>query len=205
MTALFASLAIFFGWITLLVLWRRWIARRPAQELPQGGHLLVHSPPEKVIAWSFLGTVTVLIPVGIYYVWLASGVGGELYIISLGGLCGWVSLLYLRSVYNRIELTSTGIRQRRLSVDVLIPWPEVSRITEAPLPTAVLIHGRNGKTVRLDKVMVGLPIVFTYFRQFLSSELNSSALSYLLPQTALQLRIAAGRKGTADGQANEDI
>ncbi|HJS88964.1 MAG TPA: hypothetical protein VJ738_03270 [Steroidobacteraceae bacterium] len=143
--------------------------------LPEGIYFLVHSAAEKVLAWCMLSTIAVLTLVGIYFVWSASGVGGELYIISVGGLCGWASALYLRRVYNRIELTAMGIRQRRFNLDVFIPWSEIARITEAPFPTAVLIHGQSGTTVRLDKTMVGLPIVFTYFQEFLSPQLNSSA------------------------------
>jgi len=172
--------------------------------LPEGVHSLVHSAPEKVLAWSMLSAIVVLTLVGIYFVWSASGVGGELYTMSLGGLCGWASALYLRSVYNRIELTAMGIRQRRFSLDVFIPWPEIARITEAPFPTAVLIHGQNGRTVRLDKKMVGLPIVFTYFHAFLSPQLNTSAVNLLRPETALRMRVAAVRESAIHDRASDD-
>jgi len=151
-----------------------------------------------------LSAIVVLTLVGIYFVWGASGVGGELYIMSVGGLGGWASALYLRSVYNRIELTAMGIRQRRVSLDVFIPWPEIARITEAPFPTAVLIHGQNGTTVRLDKKMVGLPIVFTYFHEFLSPQLNSSAVNLLRPETALRMRVAAVRESAIHNCASDD-
>lgn len=205
MNALFAGLAIFIAWPVLLIVWRRWLARQPARLLPAGGHLLVHSPPEKIAAWMFLGAVVSLGPWGIYVAWQASGATGALYLTSVSGLLGWVSALYLRSVYNRIELTARGIRQSRFSIDVLIPWSDVSRITEAPFPTAVLIHGRDGTKVRLDKLMVGLPIVFTYFREHLSGELNSSAINYLLPETALRMRVAAGRQKAVGSDATEDL
>ena len=177
---------------------------RPNKPLPEGVYFLVHSAPEKVLAWSMLGASAVLTLVGIYFVWSASGVGGELYIISVGGLCGWASALYLRSVYNRIELTAMGIRQRRFSLDVFIPWPEIVRITEAPFPTAVLIHGQNGTTVRLDKKMVGLPLVFTYFHEFLSPQLNSSAFNLLRPEAALRMRVAAARESAIHDRAVDD-
>lgn len=167
---------------------------RRNKPLPEGVYSLVHSAPEKVLAWSMLSAIATLTLVGIYVMWSASGVGGELYILSVGGLCGWGSAVYLRSVYNRIELTAMGIRQRRLSIDVFIPWPEIVRITEAPFPTAVLIQGLSGKTVRLDKVMARRAIVFAYFDEFLSPQLNSSALSLLRPETALRLRVAAARR-----------
>jgi hypothetical protein len=176
---------------------------RPAP-LPEGVHSLVHSAPEKVLAWSMLSAIVILTLVGIFFAWSASGVGGELYIMSVGGLCGWASALYLRSVYNRIELTSIGIRQRRFNLDVFIPWPEIARITEAPFPTAVLIHGQNGRTVRLDKKMVGLPIVFTYFHEFLSPRLNSSAVNLLRPETALRMRAAAVRESAIHDRASDD-
>ena len=177
---------------------------RPNTPLPEGVYLLVHSAPEKVLAWFMLSAIVVLTLVGIYFVWGASGVGGELYIMSVGGLGGWASALYLRSVYNRIELTAMGIRQRRVSLDVFIPWPEIARITEAPFPTAVLIHGQNGTTVRLDKKMVGLPIVFTYFHEFLSPQLNSSAVNLLRPETALRMRVAAVRESAIHNCASDD-
>lgn len=177
---------------------------RPNKPLPEGVSFLVHSAPEKVLAWSMLSAITGLTLVGIYFVWSASGVGGELYISSVGGLCGWASALYLRSVYNRIELTAMGIRQRRFSLDVFIPWPEIVRITEAPFPTAVLIHGQSGMTVRLDKKMVGLPILFTYFHEFLSPQLSSSAVNLLRPETALRMRVAAAREGAIHDRASDD-
>jgi hypothetical protein len=52
--------------------------------------------------------------------------------------------------------------------------------------------------------MVGIQIVFTYFREHLSQELNSSAINLLLPETALRMRIAAGRKSITDAHASED-
>jgi hypothetical protein len=176
----------------------------PDKPLPEGVYFLVHSAPERVLACSMLGVIAVLTLVGIYVVWSASGVGGVLYIISVGGLCGWASALYLRSVYNRIELTAMGIRQRRFSLDVFIPWHEVVRITEAPFPTAVLIHGKSGATVRLDKKMVGLPMVITYFHEFLSPQLNSSAVNLLRPETALRMRVAALRESAIPDGASDD-
>lgn len=205
MASLVVSLTLWMAWIALITLWRRGIARQPAQPLTEGGYLLRHSAPEQVLAWSMLSAVAVLTLLGSYFVWRASGVGGELYVISVGGLCGWGSALYLRSVYNRIELNAIGIRQRRCSIDVFIPWPEVARITEAPFPTAVLIHGRDGKTVRLDKIMVGLPIIFTYFHEHLSPQLNSSAINLLRPETALRMRVAAGRDSPTDDRASDDL
>jgi hypothetical protein len=68
----------------------------------------------------------------------------------------------------------------------------------------VLIHGQNGKTVRLDKVMVGLPIVFTYFREFLSPRLNSSAVNLLRPEAALRSRVAAVRESAIHDRAGDD-
>lgn len=123
---------------------------------------------------------------------------------SLEAFWVWASDLYVRSVYNRIEVTSDGIRQHRLSVDVLIPWAEVTRITEAPFPTAVLIHGQAGRIVRLDKNMIGLRIIFTYFREHLSAEVLQSAVNLLLPETALRMRVAAGRRSPAGFESTDD-
>lgn len=176
----------------------------PNKPLHEGTYILVHSVPEKVLAWSMLGAIAVLTLVGICSVWSASGVGGELYVISVGGLSGWASALYLRSVYNRIEMTAMGIRQRRFGLDVFIPWPEIVRITEAPFPTAVLIQGQDGTKVRLDKRMVGLPMVFTYFHEFLSPQLNSSAVNLLRPETALRMRVASARESAIHDRASDD-
>lgn len=177
---------------------------RPNEPLPEGAYFLVHSAPEKVLAWSMLTAIAVLTLVGIYFAWSTSGLGGELYILSVGGLCGWASALYLRSVYNHIELNAMGIRQRRFSLDVFIPWPEIVRITEAPFPTAVLIHGQKGTTVRLDKRMVALPMLFTYLHEFLSPQLNSSAVNLLRPETALRMRVAATRESVVHDRASND-
>ena len=205
MNALFAFLAILIVWPGLLLAWRRWVARQPAKTLPAGGHLLVHSLPEKIAAWIFLSAVVSLGPWGTYVAWKASGTIGALYLISLSGLLGWLSALYFRSVYNRVELTARGIRQRRFSIDTLIPWPDVTRITEAPFPTALLIHGCDGTKVRLDKLMVGVLIVFVYFREHLSAALNYSAINYLRPETALRMRVAAGRQNTVSSDGTEDV
>lgn len=174
------------------------------EPLPEGVCSLIHSEREKVLAWSMLSGAAALTLVGIYFVWSASHVGGELYVMSVSGLCGWASALYLRGVYDRIELTAMGIRQRRFSTDVFIRWPDIARITEAPFPTAVLIHGQNGKTVRLDKVIARRPIIFAYFHEFLPPQLNSAALSLLRPETALRIRLAAVRRSPIHDHASDD-
>lgn len=49
--------------------------------------------------------------------------------------------------------------------------------------------------------MVGVPIVFTYFHEFLSSQLNSSAVNLLRTEAALRMRVAAARQSAIHDRA----
>lgn len=107
---------------------------------------------------------------------------------------GWPTALYLRRVRNRVELTDVGITQRRGTLRVFIPWSEVTKIAEAPWPNTLNIRGSDGRTLQLDKLLVGRRTVLEYMRVHLPPHLYKAAFSYLLPLTALQQRVNGARR-----------
>jgi hypothetical protein len=177
--------------VSLVALWKQLarLGQLPARELPDGtGHLMVHSAMEKVLAYAFALVVPALAIVGIGLTWRDGNWGFGLYTFALCAIFGWPTALYLRRVRNRVELTGAGITQRRGRLRVFIPWTEVTKITEAPWPNTLNIRGSNGRTLQLDKLLVGRRTVLEYMRAHLPPHLYQAAFAYLSPLTALRQR-----------------
>jgi hypothetical protein len=178
------------GTVTIYVLFAR-IARLPANSLPNNsGHVMVHAHLDKGIAWTF-ATLTVLgFASGIYRAWQIESWGLAIFVAILGPLFGWVAFLYLRKQRNVIELTDSAITWRRGSLVTVILWSEVVGFTEAPSSTAWLVRARDGRTLRVDKLLVGVPTTFVdYLRKYLPPQLFDTALAYVRPKAALRALI----------------
>jgi hypothetical protein len=178
------------GTVSIYVLFSR-IARLPASSLPNNsGHVMDHAHLDKGIAWTF-ATLTVLgFASGIYRACQIESWGLAIYVAILAPLFGWVALLYLRKQRNVIELTDSAITWRRGSLETVILWPEVVGFTEAPSSTAWLVRARDGRTLRVDKLLVGVPTTFVdHLRKYLPPQLFDSALAYVRPKAALRALI----------------
>ena len=178
------------GTFSIYVLFAR-IGRLPARSLANNtGHVMVHAYLDKGIAWTF-ATLTVLgFTFGIYRAWQIKSLGLALYVALLGALFGWVAFIYLRKQRNIIELTDYAITWQRGPLVTVIPWSDVVGFTEAPSSTAWLIRARDGRTLRVDKLLVGVPTTFVdYLRKYLPPQLFDTALAYVRPKAALRALI----------------
>jgi hypothetical protein len=167
------------------------IGRRPARYLPDSSsYLMVHAPLEKCLAVLFVALVISGLTAGIFRAWQIDSLGAAIFFVALAVPLGWMAFLNLLKQRNTIELTDSAISWRRGSVVTTIKWTEVSGFAEAPSSTAWIVRSRDGRTLRVDKLLVGVPTTFVeYLRKHLSESLFSTALAYVLPMTALRLRI----------------
>jgi hypothetical protein len=163
----------------------------PARESPdQSGHVLKHALIEKVFATFFSVLVVVGFMVGIYAAlregsWLLG-----LYVSILFPPFGWISALYLRKQRNVIELTEVGMTWRRGTLSTAIRWNDVSGFSEAPSSTAWIIRAKDGRTLRVDKLLIGVPTTFVeYLRKYLPPSLFDTSFAYVRPKAALRARI----------------
>jgi hypothetical protein len=108
----------------------------------------------------------------------------------LAAVFGWVAILYLRKQRNVIELTDSGVTWRRGSLSTVMLWSEVVGFAEAPSSTAWIIRARDGRVLRVDKLLVGVPTTFIdYLRNYLPPPLFETAFAYVRPKAALRARI----------------
>jgi len=166
------------------------IGLRPAAPLPHGtGHVMVHSALDKGMAWFFAGAVAAGTLAGIYR-WLQldeDWILGVVLVVFCAPAC-WVAFLYVRKQRNRVELTSAGLTWRRDSMAVSLPWSDVTGFSEAL--TAWIIRGRDGRTVRIDKLLVGAPTTFLdYLKTHASLRVYELAFGNIRPRAALRARL----------------
>jgi hypothetical protein len=167
------------------------IGRLPARFRPDSSsHLMVHAPLEKCLAVLFAASVVAGLTAGIYRAWQIDSAGAACLFVALAVPLGWMAFLNLLKQRNTIELTDSAISWRRGSMVTIIKWTEVSGFAEAPSSTAWLVRSRDGRTLRVDKLLVGVPTTFVeYLRKHLSESLFNTALAYVRPMLALRLRI----------------
>jgi hypothetical protein len=175
---------------SIYVLFAR-IGRLPAKSLANSsGHVMVHAHLDKGIAWTFASFVVLGFISGIYRAWQIESWGLAIYVAILAPLLGWVAFLYLRKQRNVIELTHSAITWRHGSLATVILWSEVVGFTEAPSSTAWLVRARDGRTLRVDKLLVGVPTTFVdYLRMYLPPQLFETALFCVRPKAALRALI----------------
>jgi hypothetical protein len=178
------------GTFSVYVLFAR-IGRLPARTLANNaGHVMVHAHLDKGIAWTFATLVVLGFISGIYRAWQFQSWGFAIYVAILAALFGWLAFIYLRKQRNVIELTDSAITWRRGSLVTVILWSEVVGFTEAPSSTAWLVRARDGRTLRVDKLLVGVPTTFVeYLRKYLPPLLFDTALFCVRPRTALRALI----------------
>jgi hypothetical protein len=176
--------------VSIYVLFAR-IGRLPARSLANNsGHLMVHAHLDKGIAWTFATLIVLGFTSGIYRAFQIESWGLAIYIAILAPLLGWIAFLYLRKQRNVIELTDSAITWRRGSLVTVILWSEVVGFTEAPSSTAWLVLARDGRTLRVDKLLVGVPTTFIdYLRKYLPPQLFDTAFAYVRPKAALRALI----------------
>ena len=191
MEFLLAGMIVSFTAIVLLNIALKRIGRLPARSLADGsGHLMVHAVLDKCLAVIFAAAVVLGFTAGIYRAWQLGSWGAAIYFCALALPLGLLAFLNLRRQGNRIELTDSAITWRRGELKTIIPWSEISGFAEAPSSTAWVIRSRNGRTLRVDKLLVGVPTTFVdYLRKHLPKSLFNTALAYVRPMTALRLRI----------------
>jgi hypothetical protein len=178
------------GTCSIYVLFAR-IGRLPARSLANNsGHVMVHAHLDKGIAWTFATLVVLAFTSGIYRAWQIESWGLATFVAVFAALFGWVAFIYLRKQRNTIELTDSAITWRRGSLVTVILWSEVVGFTDAPSSTAWLVRARDGRTLRVDKLLVGVPTTFVdYLRKYLSPQLFDTALAYVRPKAALRALI----------------
>jgi hypothetical protein len=178
------------GTFSIYVLFAR-IGRLPARSLANNsGHVMVHARLDKAIAWTFATLIVLGFTSGIYRALQIESWGLAICVAALASLFGWVAFVYLRKQRNVIELTDSAITWRRGSLVTVILWSEVVGFTEAPSSTAWLVRARDGRTLRVDKLLVGVPTTFVeYLRKYLSPQLFDTALAYVRPKAALSALI----------------
>lgn len=183
-------IAAFTGPIVLNIALAR-IGRLPARSLPDNsGHLMVHASLDKCLAVVFASVIILGFTAGIYRAWQIESWGAAIFFFALSSLLGWMAFLNLRKQRNIIELTESAITWRRGSMVTVIPWSEVSGFAEAPSSTAWIVRSRDGRMLRVDKLLVGVPTTFVdYLRKHLPPALFDTALAYVKPMTALRARI----------------
>ncbi len=183
-------IAAIVGTLSLYVCFAR-IGRLPARALANNsGHEMVHAHLDKGIAWTFASLVVLGFISGIYRAWQFESWGFAIYVAILAALFGWVAFIYLRKQRNVIELTDSAITWRRGSLVTVILWSEVVGFAEAPSATAWLVRARDGRTLRVDKLLVGVPTTFVdYLRMYLTPQLFETALFCVRPKAALRALI----------------
>jgi hypothetical protein len=162
-----------------------------ARPLPNNsGHVMRHAIFEQIMAFAFAVLVTAGLIIGIYRAVKIDSWGLGIYIAILASFLGWLAILYMRKQRNVIELTDSAITWRRGSLVTVILWSEVVDFTEATSSTAWLVRARDGRTLRVDKLLVGVPTTFVdYLRRYLPPQLFDTALLCLRPKTALRALI----------------
>jgi hypothetical protein len=129
---------------------------------------------------------------GIYGAWQFESWGFAIYVAILAALFGWLAFIYLRKQRNVIELTDSAITWRRASLVTVILWSEVVGFNEAPSSTAWLVRARDGRTLRVDKLLVVVPTTFVdYLRKYLPPQLFDTALFCVRPKAALRMTVPA--------------
>jgi hypothetical protein len=183
-------IAAIVGTASIYVFFAR-IGRLPARALANNsGHVMVHAHLDKGIAWTFATLIVLGFTSGIYRAWQIESWGLAIYVGILAALFGWVAFIYLRKQRNIIELTDSSITWRRGSLVTVILWSEVVGFTEAPSSTAWLVRARDGQTLRVDKLLVGVPTTFVdYLRKYLPPQLFDTALACVRPKAALRALI----------------
>jgi hypothetical protein len=183
-------LAAIVGTFSIYVMLAR-IGRLSARSLANdSGHVMVHANLDKGIAWTFATLIVLGFASGIYRALQIESGALAIYVVVLAALFGWLAFIYLRKQRNIIELTDTAITWRRGSLVTVILWSDVVGFTEAPSSTAWLVRARDGRTLRVDKLLVGVPTTFVdYLRKYLPPQLFDTALAYVRPKAALRALI----------------
>jgi hypothetical protein len=147
---------------------------------------MVHSALDKSMAWFFAMAVAIGTLGGIYRcIQMDEDWGLAVVLVLFCTPACSVALLYLRRQRNRVILTNTGLTWKRGSVAVFMPWSDVTGFSEAL--TAWIIRDRNGRTLRIDKLLVGTP---TTFLDYLRPACHRTCTNWLLPIFGLGLRFA---------------
>jgi hypothetical protein len=177
------------------------IGRLPARPLADGsGHLMVHSIFEKSIAWVFAALVILGFVAGAVRIGQIQSWGLGLYVLVLCILAGWLAGLYLRKQRNRVEFNEVGLTWRRGSKAISIAWSEVTRFTEAPSMTALIVRARDGRTLPVDKLLVGTQTTFLeYLRTHLSTHLYETVFGYIRPRAAMRSLVKKSHRNNANG------
>jgi hypothetical protein len=188
--SLVCFVAAIVGTLSIYVMLAR-IGRLPARSLADdSGHVLVHANLDKGIAWTFASLTLLGFISGIYRAWQIESGALAIYVVVLAALFGWLAFIYLRKQRNIIELTASAITWRRGSLVTVILWSDVVGFTEAPSSTAWLVRARDGRTLRVDKLLVGVPTTFVeYLRKYLPPQLFDTAFAYVRPKAALRALI----------------
>jgi hypothetical protein len=109
---------------------------------------------------------------------------------------GWLCVLNLRRQWNVVELTETALTWRRRAAATTIAWADVSGFAEAPSSTAWIVRASDGRTLRVDKLLIGVTTTFLeYCKAHLSASLYSTAFAYVRPLAARRARERGAEPG----------
>jgi hypothetical protein len=129
------------------------------------------------------------LPAGLFRAWQIGSFGAALYFVALSVPLGWLCILNLRGQWNVVELTDTAITWRRDSLVTTIAWPDVSSFAEAPSSTAWIVRAGDRRTIRVDKLLIGVTTTFLeYLKAHLSASLYETAFAYVRPLAAQRAR-----------------
>jgi hypothetical protein len=191
-------------WVASYAIWIAFarIGLRAAMSLPDGtGHVMVHSALDKSMAWFFATAVAIGTLSGIYrWLQMDEDWGVAVVLVLFCTPACWVAFLYVRKQRNRVKLTNAGLTWQRDSMAVFTPWSDVTGFSEAL--TAWIIRDRNGRMLRIDKLLVGTATTFLdYLKAHVSSHIYELAFANIRPRAALRARLRARLPPRKDSQS----
>jgi hypothetical protein len=180
---IWAFVAATVGFVCFVVLLYR-DARLPARALPDNrGHVLRYSRRWAALGWVVLCLTAALVLWGLTVTWADDNVGGMITCIALGMLFGLGSVWLIRVTRTRIEVTEDGITARCGKSSTHIAWADVSTVKPSNTSGTLVIWGLNGSSVKIERVLIGIPTLRVYLKKYLAPDLYEKSLWFLYPAT----------------------
>jgi hypothetical protein len=159
-------------------------ARRPARALSDNrGHELRYSRAWTGFGWVALCLTVVLVLWGLTVTWADDNVGGVITCIALGMLFGLGSVWLIGATRTRIEVTQDGITATGRKSSTHIAWADVVTVKPSNLSGTLVIWGLNGTSVKIERVLIGIPTLRVYLKKHLAPDMYEKALWFLYPAT----------------------
>jgi len=153
----------------------------PAQIESGSAYVMRPSPIERVLAWAglamVLGISGSLVVIGVLDRTTSLVVIGVVFGIAFGALDHYL----FGEASERIEVSELGVRRFRRNVETYIAWEDVIEIAKTTMIGALVISGKSGARITVNKKLNGIARLMADLRRHLAPGVCESTLKDYRP------------------------